>query len=423
MRLTMHERKTVTKAFSASYRRARKKEKGRILDEFVERTGYASRVYAARVLRGHGRRVEVKPGVILEGSVGVRTKRVREPQYGPPVLEALKKVWKVMDYVCGKRLAAALPDTVRQLVRCGELKVHRAVQDKLMRISAATIDRLLASERRKHALRGRSQTKPGTLLKHQIPVRTFSQWNDAEPGFTAMDLVGHDGGSTGGEYCQTLDVTDVSTGWCEPLAVPTKAQCWVFEAILEMRQRLPFDLLGIHSDNGGEFINDQLVKYCREHAITFTRSRAARKNDNCVVEQKNWSVVRRFAGYGRYEGDPACQALNDLYAVVRDYVNYCMPSMKLVEKIREGARVTKRHDKAQTPYHRILGSPKVPQAVKRQLRRRYATLNPAHLKREIERLQKALLTFTVRVSGTAPVRPKPAANHPWRRFTVGRKAT
>jgi IS30 family transposase len=391
------------------------------LDEFVETTGY-HRVYAARVLRGHGKRVEFEPGVVLEGSVRAKKRRVRPCEYGPEVVKALKKVWRVMDYVCGKRLAAALPEVVPRLVRCGEFKVSRAVQDKLMRISAATIDRALAAERRKYALKGRGRTKPGTLLKHQIPVRTFAQWNDAEPGFLEVDLVAHDGGSSHGEYCQILDATDVATGWSEQIAVPTKAQCWVFQALKEIRRRLPFELRGLDSDNGSEFINHQLTKYCTQEKLTFTRSRASRKNDNCFVEQKNWSIVRRYSGYGRYEGDQACRILNELYEVVRDFVNFFLPSAKLIEKVRDGARLTKRYDTPQTPYRRVLASPHVPQVVKRRLKRRYATLNPAALKRDIDRLYKRLVTLTVRArSATAP-RPKPAPHHPWRRTFTKRNA-
>ena len=221
MRLTMQERRTLTKAFAQRYRRAGKKEKGRILDEFVESTDY-NRVYAARLLRGHGRKAELRPGVVVEGSVGAKQPRKRQVEYGPEVVAPLKKVWKVMDYICGKRLAPVLAEVVPILVRHGELKASRKVQAKLMKMSASTVDRLLASERKKHALKGRSQTKPGTLLKHQIPVRTFTEWDDAAPGFMQMDLVGHDGGSTAGEYCQTLDVTDVATQWSELVAVPAK---------------------------------------------------------------------------------------------------------------------------------------------------------------------------------------------------------
>lgn len=421
MRLTMRERKTVTKVLSAQYRRASKKEKGRRLSEFVEATGY-NRVYAARVLRGHGKRVEIRPGIVLEGSVRAkRMRRARKLEYGPTLLKPLKKVWETMDYICGKRLAAMLPEVVPLLIRCGELKVSATVRDKLVDISASTIDRLLAPERKKFILKGRSQTKPGTLLKHQIPVRTFSQWDDAEPGFLEIDLVGHDGGSTAGEYCQTLDVTDIATGWSEQIAVPNKAQCWVFEAIKEMRGRLPFDLLGLDSDNGAEFINHQLTNYCADEEVTFTRSRACRKNDNCYVEQKNWTIVRRFAGYGRYETHEACQSLNDLYAVVRDYVNFFMPSMKLVEKTRNGARVCKRYDTPKTPYQRVLDAPQIDNKTKRRLKAHYATLNPAALHRAIQTLHKALTKHLVRPGSDRPVKHTPSATHPWRRSGAKRE--
>lgn len=392
-----------------------------MLDEFVEATGY-NRVYAAFVLRSHGKRVEFKPGVVFEASVRAKRKpRARTRDYGPEVLKALKKVWKVMDYICGKRLVSTLPEIVPLLIRCGELKVSADVRNKLIRVSASSIDRLLKAERKKFAIKGRSQTKPGTLLKHQIPVRTFSQWDDAEPGFLEIDLVGHDGGSTAGEYCQTLDVTDVATGWSEQIAVPTKAQCWVFEAIKEVRQRLPFELLGLDSDNGSEFINHQLTKYCEDEKITFTRSRACRKNDNCYVEQKNWTIVRRFAGYGRYEGDEACESLNELYWVVRDYVNFFMPSMKLIEKTRNGARVHKRYDTPKTPYQRILDAPQTGAKAKRRLKAYYAPLNPAALNREIQRLHKQLTKHLMRPPSSESVKHKPNEDHPWRHSNTKRK--
>jgi len=414
MRLTMQERKTVTKAFAQQYRRASKKGKGALLEQFVEATGY-NRCYGSQLLRGHGKRVTFAPKVVVEGHVGVKgRRRGRKPYYGPEVVRALKKVWKIMDYICGKRLAAILPEVVPILVRHGELRVSRLVQKKLMQISAAAIDRLLAPERRKFAIKGRTRTKPGTLLKHQIPIRTFSDWNEQQPGFVELDLVAHDGGSSYGEYCQVLDVTDICTGWSEQFVVPTKAQCWVFDAIKTIRERLPFALRGIDSDNGGEFINHQLKDYCADELICFTRARSGRKNDNCYVEQKNWSIVRRFSGYGRYEGHEACQLLNELYLQVRDYVNFFMPSAKLIQKTRNGARVTKRYDTARTPYHRVLDSAHIDKSTKNQLRRYYATLNPAELKRRIERLQKELTTHNVRIHDTMVKTSKPAPNHPWR---------
>lgn len=213
MRLSMKERKAVTKTLAGKYRRVSKKKKGRMLDTFVEATGY-NRVYAAQVLRGHGKRVELAPGVVVKGRARAKRKRrPGKPTYGPEVVRALNKVWKTMDYICGKRLAPALPEVVPRLVQHGELRVNRSVREKLIRMSAATIDRLLEPERRKAALKGRGQTKPGTLLKHQIPVRTFADWDEMKPGFMEIDLVAHDGGSSHGEYCLFLDATDVCTQW------------------------------------------------------------------------------------------------------------------------------------------------------------------------------------------------------------------
>lgn len=412
MRLTMAERRTVTKEYSARYRKASRKEKGRMLAEFVASTGY-NRVYGARLLRGHGARVQARPGVLVEGSVRVRGERVRRREYGPEVLHVLVPVWETMDYICGKRLAAVLPEVVPRLVEWGELEVEREVCEKLLRASASTLDRLLAPERRKYTLKSRSRTKPGTLLKHQIPVRTFSQWDDTCAGFLEVDLVGHDGGSTAGDYCQTLDATDVATGWSEQVAVRNKAQRHVFEALRQVRQRLPFELRGLDSDNGSEFINDQLTRYCSDEGITFTRSRAGRKNDNCYVEQKNWSIVRRFAGYERFEGDGVCRHLNGLYGVLRDYVNFFLPTMKCAGKTRDGSRVTKHYDVPKTPYQRVLEAPQVDASAKRRLEERYRTLNPAALHREILRYQATLGRHAARVATSGRPRSNPD-HHPWK---------
>lgn len=395
MGLTMKERKVVTKAMCEQYRKARKKDKGRIVSQFVETTGY-NRCYARWLLRNHGRRVEVKPGLIAQGDARPRVRPGRKPTYGAEVLEPLKKVWGILDYISGKRLAAALPEVVPRLIACKELRIKKAVERRLVAMSAATIDRLLKPERAKFNLKRRGCTKPGTLLKHQIPIRTFSDWDDARPGFMEIDLVGHDGGVAQGDHCFTLDVTDVDSGWSEQAAVLNKAQTGVFEAIQGIRRRLPFTVLGLDSDNGGEFINDQLKRYCLAEQITFTRSRPYRKNDNCYVEQKNWSIVRRFVGYPRYESVSACQALNALYAVLRDYVNFFLPSQKLKEKVRDGAHVLRRYHRAKTPYQRLMQSPHINHNSKRRLKARYETLNPAALHRQILKLQKSLTALTTR---------------------------
>jgi hypothetical protein len=391
----MKERKTVTKAFAEQYRRAGKGMKGRLLTQFVEATSY-DRCYAAWLLRHHGMRVQLAPGRFVEGDAHRRAPRPRKKRYGPEVLTALIDVWKVLDYICGKRLAAALPQVVARLVACKELRVNKTVREKLSTISPATIDRVLKPERAKHTIKGRARTKPGTLLKHQIPVRTFSDWDDARPGFVEVDLVGHDGGTESDQHCYTLNLTDVATGWSEQAAVLNRAEKWTFEALMALRQRLPFDLLGLDSDNGGEFINHHLAQYCKEEQITFTRSRPARKNDNCFIEQKNWSIVRRFAGYARYDSVQTCNILNELYRLLRDYNNFFLPSAKLKEKTRNGARVTRRYDTPQTPYHRLVESPHVAKHIKTQLQSYYNSLNPAALRRKMQTLQDKLLKLAAR---------------------------
>ena len=389
MRLTMKERKAVTAVMVARYRRASKKQKGRMLDELVTLTGY-HRWYAVGLLRGHGASPDERRGRMN------RRVRQRPRVYDAVVLAALRRVWVIMDCICGKRLAAVLPETIAVLERHGELQLDAATRQKLGAISAASIDRLLAAERRRLNVRRRSGTKPGTLLKHQIPVRTFAEWDQTQPGFVEIDLVAHDGGFAQGDYCQTLDVTDVASGWTETQAVINKAQVWVFEALQLIRGRLPFALKGIDSDNGSEFINHHLLRYAQQEHITFTRGRAWKKNDGCFVEQKNYSVVRRAVGYARYEGSAQLRLLNELYAHLRLYSNFFQPVMKLIGKERTGAKVKKTYDRPRTPYQRLLDSSALSKPAKQHLRSQYAGLNPAELKRNIVRLQSRLLRIGVR---------------------------
>lgn len=386
MRLTMQERKAVTKVVSLRYKTARKKLKQRMLTEFVATTGY-NRGYAASVLRNRVRR---KP----RGSAAIKHGRGR--YYDQSVSKPLREIWSIMDYICGKRLKPALAELVAKLEQHGELFLDERVKAKLLRISPATIDRLLKPEREKFQLKGRSGTKPGTLLKHQIPIRTFAQWDENRVGFTEMDLVGHDGGNPRGDFIQTLDMTDIKSCWTETEAVKNKAQVWVFGGLKAIEKRLPFKLLGIDSDNGSEFINAHLLRFCEGNKLTFTRGRSAHKNDNCYVEQKNYSVVRRAVGYARYDTGTELRLINELYRKLRLYTNYFQPAMKLVEKRRDGVRVHKRYDTAQTPYARLCGSEELAQERKAALRQEYAKLNPAQLKREITGLQNRLLALSGR---------------------------
>ena len=269
-------------------------------------------------------------------------------------------IWIICGRICSKRLAPYLKEIVPILERHKELVVDKETKEKILKISASTIDRLLFKERAKLRLKGRARTKPGTLLKNQIPIRTFADWDENKPGFVEVDLVSHDGGNPRGDYVHTLDVTDVYTGWTD-------------------------------SDNGSEFINAHLLRFCKQEKITFTRTRPYRKNDNCFVEQKNYSIVRKAVGYYRYETKKELEILNELYKVLRLYTNFFQPVMKLVEKTRVGSKVIKRYDKSKTPYQRVLDSPYVPREDKERLRAEYDQLNPAELKRELTKLKNRLM--------------------------------
>lgn len=396
----MKERKRIAEATAGRYRKAGKKERGAILNEFVELTGFA-RSYAALVLRHQGRVVPVSRQLRVRGDVGKKLARPgRGPTYDEQTVKVLIQVWRIMDYICGKRLAPVLGEMVERLLRHNELRCDATTSKKLARMSAATIDRLLRPERQKYQLKGRTHTRPGTLLKHQIPMRTFTEWDDQQPGFLEIDLVGHDGGVLDSHHAFTLNAVDIASGWNCSTALQNKAQVWTLQGVEKIRAKSPFPLLGIDSDNGSEFINESLYNYCQEHKITFTRSRPYRKNDSCFVEQKNYSVVRRAVGYQRFETDEQLRLLNQLYEKLDLYTNFFQPSLKLKSKERHGARVTKKYHAARTPYQRLLDSSFIKQETKRQLRDRYYLLNLAQLKRQIERLQQKLLATAVSTTKT-----------------------
>jgi hypothetical protein len=392
----MNERKAVTRQLAPRYQQARKKDRGHILDEFIALTG-SNRSYAAFVLRNWGRkRVLTINGVRTIYVFGQRRPRkpIRRPRfYDARILRPLKFLWALSGGLCGKRLAVFIRTTIPVLERFEELPLDRDTRQKLLSISPATIDRLLAPERKKFQLKGRATTKPGTLLKHQIPIRTFSQWDDATPGFVEIDLVAHDGGIPASDVIHTLDLVDVTTGWTETRALKTKAQRWVLQSLADITLQLPFPIKGIDCDNGGEFINAELFRYCQHHHITFTRSRPYRKNDSCFVEEKNYSIVRKAVGYFRYDSDNELHLLEQLYSALRLFTNFFLPVMKLTSKIRHGSKVTKIHDRPTTPYHRLLAHPAIPPQTKQRLTRQYRQLNPVDLRRQISQLQEKLFTL------------------------------
>lgn len=380
--MSLDSRRELLAVTAPRYRVAQRAERSRILEEFVASTGY-HRKYALTLLNHP------------LSKAPARKRRPRARHYPLAVQHALITCWHVANGICSKRLVPYLPELVTVLERQGELRLDGETKRRLLALSAATADRLLAAERKLAKPHGLGTTKPGTLLKDSIPIRTFADWDDVRPGFSEVDLVAHCGDSTQGEYVYSLTLTDVATGWTECLALRNRGQQVVFAALVHARTQLPFPLVGLDSDNGGEFINAHLLRYCQAEQLTFTRSRPYKKNDQAYVEQKNWSIVRHLVGYGRYEGAAACEALERLYEVVRLYVNFFQPSMKLVSKERVGGKVKKRYDAATTPYQRVLDSPQVTDEVKAALQRQYLTLNPVTLLRQLHRAQAVLWQLAV----------------------------
>lgn len=367
--MSQHSKKEYLETIQPRYKKATWAEKKQILDEFINTTGY-HRKYAIRILNKWVRRkLAKKPG----------PKKI----YQGEVVVALEQIWEICGRICSKRLHPFLPEMVRVLERNNDLILTAEVKQLLLSMSRSSIDRCLAPAHTKHP-RGLCTTKPGTLLKKSIPVRTYTPWDEEKPGFLEIDLVAHCGQSVEGQFVNTLTCVDISTGWVECLAVLTRNKQTVFEAIKTMRTRLPFALLGIDSDNGSEFINDLLFQYCQYQEITFTRSRPYRKNDQAHVEQKNWSVVRRLIGYDRFETKAECELLQSIYEDLRLYANFFQPVVKLVAKETIDNKIVKRYDTAATPYQRVLASKDVPVVVKARLTNLYVQLNPVKLRTAID---------------------------------------
>ena len=384
-------KRELVKAIVMRYRRATRSEKGRILDEFVKVTRY-HRKHAIRLLN-QDRPVEVK---------SIRTSR---RIYDEAVRQALIAIWEAADRICGKRLRVVMQDYIRSLEGHGHLKLNPELREKLLTVSAATIDRLLSPVRME--ARGRTKRHRGSksYVKRKVPIRTFADWNEPEPGNFETDLVAHNGGYSAGSCVHSLVLTDIYSGWTECVALVAREQSLVVEALQALQSLLPVPLIGIDTDNDTAFMNETVVEYCLTNGINFTRSRAYLKNDQAWIEQKNGAVVRRFVGHQRLRGIMATQILGRLYKLTRLYVNFFQPSFKLRHKTRVGARVYKSYFPPATPCDRLLDSEQIDEETKARLREQKASLDPVqllYLIRELQATLVALASSNESTNGTSP---------------------
>jgi hypothetical protein len=400
--MSFRSKQELLQQIAPRYQEATELQKVGILNEFVAATGYA-RKYAIRRLN--------HPGV-----PHVEIERPRPPRYGPEVQEALHLAWLAANRICAKRLVPFLPTLVESLERHGHLQLTPGVRAQLLTISSATADRLLCPYR--VLPRSHSTTRAGTLLKKQIPIRTFHGWNDAQPGFLEIDLVAHCGTLYEGSYLSTLTLTDVATGWTECVPLLHRGQALIIQALDRARQLLPFPMLGLDTDNGGEFINAELLAYCEREQITFTRGRTHKSNDQCYIEQKNGAIVRQVVGYDRFSGEAALRQLAELYRALRLYVNIFQPSMKLQSKRREGSHVHRKYDAAQTPLERLRAAGVLEVQHMLALEQVAQILDPLQLLSQLEQLQKALWRHAI----LPTVQPEHVPGHATVHFSLDRAA-
>ena len=383
--MSLHSRQEYLQKVKPRYLKATKEEKSSMLDEYCANTKL-DRKYVVRCLSVR---------ISLEKKIA-KIRKPRSCRYTNNEIFYLKKIWEILDYPCGQRLKPMLGEMMLVLKRCKELIVPDAAAKKLLTIAASTIDVKLKKFKAAIRRRFNGTTKPGSLLKNQIPIRT-SSWEEKRPGYCEMDLVAHCGDSAEGEFVNSLDLTDILTSWTEGVACMGKAEKRILEGLNEIRSRLPFLLKAIDPDNGSEFINWQLFHYCEKESIAFTRGRPYRKNDNAHIEQKNWTHVRKVFGYERRGSQIECDLMNDLYRnELRLYKNFFQPTIKVVEKKRVGKnseKIKKIYDTPKTPYQRVLDCKEISEEKKQELRTIYATLNPADLRRKIilklQRLRQA----------------------------------
>lgn len=367
------------------YLKASKKEKTKILDEFCQNTSYA-RKYAIGILRAGCDYRRVK----REG------RKKRKKIYDSATIAAIIKIWESLEYPCGTRLQPVLLSTAEAMERFNEIRISETIKNDLRKISSKTLDRRLKRERQLRRLsRNRGATRHGSLLKSSIPIR-ITDWDTSQVGFMEIDTVAHNGGDPSGEHLWSLDLVEIYSGWSEQVAVMGKGEAGIVGAIDGIRNLAPFSVAGFDSDGGGEFINWHLVGYCQKHGLDFTRSRPDRKNDNAYVEQKNYTHIRQWLGYGRYDTMRQLEMINDLYRnELRLFNNFFRPVMKILSKEKISNSVCrKKYDLAKTPCQRLVECPQISEAGKKKLQAEYLSLNPAELKRKIDQKIKKIRQMT-----------------------------
>jgi hypothetical protein len=395
MRLKFETRKELFREASKRYQKASKKEKTKILDELVQILG-CNRKYLLHILANWGKSSTVYLDgrtIILKASSRRRRKGGgRKPVYKDDFVIILGKIWAFFWYRCGKIQAPLMRQNMRFLDK--PFKLTPEIKNLLERVSPATIDRLLKTEKKKLTLKGKSGTKPGKLLKKHIPIRTYYADADKKPGFLEIDTLYHCGATELGEFCLTLTATDVYSGWVELRPTLNKAHKWVYEGLRDIKSSLPFPFLGLDSDNGSEFINNALVKWANSEGIQFTRSRPYHKNDNCYVEQKNFSCVRNFVGYNRFSAAAECAALGKVYRSLCPLLNYFIPTQKLLNKTRVGSKTKKVYNKEIiSPYQRLLASADLANEFKAELTRRFEQYDPVILQQEVHDAVAVLMSL------------------------------
>lgn len=379
----MHIKHEVTKEVLPRYLKANREEKKKILDEFSATTGY-HRKSAIRKLK----QLQMAPH-IKESVAGAHTRK-RERIYDGYVEAVVEQIYEALGGIGSRRIHPQVSMILEKGIRFGHIKVDPITEMKVRAMSRSTLDRMITRIRERNSIKGISTTRPGILLKSEIPLRV-GVWEETDCGFLEIDLVAHCGDNASGMFISTLNTSDIATGWFEAEPVMGKAQERILSGMQEIGGRLPYPLLGIDSDNGSEFINRQLYEYCQKKNIIFTRSRPYKKNDNAHIEQKNYTTVRQVLGYQRFDTEEVFELMLKLYrGPLRLYINFFQPSVKCVEKKRIGSKIRKIYDVAKTPHERVLAHPKILEESKEELARLFETLDPFKLREEVDVLVREI---------------------------------